>query len=239
MHAHVLYFSMSRDTHRKVDHQERFESYVELLTEAAGHADRAAPLRDYCTGLLLPGERKSVEPMAARTAPDRVRKQHQSMHHFVADAPWNDEEMMSTVRGYALPVLQESGDELVWVVDDTGSRKRGKHMVGVARQYCGEIGKQDNCQVAVSLSLANASGSLPIAHRLHLPEKWAEDPERRRKTKVPEHIKFQKKWEISRDQIKAALETGIPRRPVVADAGYGNCVEFRDAVTDTWTCRTS
>jgi SRSO17 transposase len=106
---------------------------MEGLADAAGHADRHTPLKNYCTGLLLPGERKSVEPMAARLAPDNVRRMHQSLHHLVADAPWNDEEMLAAVRRYVLPTMQKHGEVVAWIVDDTGFPKQGKHSVGVAR----------------------------------------------------------------------------------------------------------
>jgi SRSO17 transposase len=145
--------------------EERFDHYVELLTETVGHADRAEPLRAYTTGLMLPGERKSVEPMAARIDPRHVRSKHQSMHHFVADAPWSDELMLARARGFALPALLEHGSIEAWLLDDTGIPKKGTHSVGVARQYCGQLGKTENCQVAVSLSIANEFASLPIAYQ--------------------------------------------------------------------------
>ena len=122
----------------------RFAAYIEGLANAAGHADRHAPLKNYCTGLLLSGDRKSVEPMAARLAPDNVRRMHQSLHHLVADAPWNDEEVLGQVRQQVLPAMQKNGPVVAWIVDDTGFPKQGKHSVGVARQYCGQIGKHDN-----------------------------------------------------------------------------------------------
>jgi SRSO17 transposase len=133
--------------------EKRFAAYVDGLAKAAGHADREAPLKAYCTGLLLPGERKSVEPMAARLAPDNVRRTHQSLHHLVADAPWSDETLLETVRGSVLSRMKDKGPVVAWIVDDTGFVKKGRHSVGVARQYCGQVGKQENCQVAVSLAV--------------------------------------------------------------------------------------
>ena len=140
-----------------------FDAYVEALVEVIGHADRAEPLKDYCLGLLLPVERKSVEPLAAVTAPSRVAAKHQSLLHFVGQAPWSDEALMGRVRDFVLPTIQRHGPIRAWIVDDTGFPKKGVHSVGVARQYCGQRGKQDNCQVAVSLSVANDWASLPIA----------------------------------------------------------------------------
>src|SRR5271155_5365884 len=158
--------------------QKRFAAYLDRLAHAAGHLDRVVPLKSHCTGLLLPGERKSVEPMAARLCPDNVRQTHQSLHHVVAHAPWSDEDMLEAVRQYALPVMQKQGPIVAWVVDDTGLLKKGRHSVGVTRQYCGQVGKQENCRVGVSLSVATWSSSLPIAYRLYLPKEWAADAER-------------------------------------------------------------
>src|SRR4051794_25366053 len=141
----------------------RFAAYVEALTGVMGHADRATPLRHYCTGLLMPAARKSVEPMAAMTAPARVAAQHQSLLHFVGQAPWSETAVLTKVRDLVLPTLEGTGPIAAWIIDDTGFPKKGRHSVGVARQYCGQLGKQDNCQVAVTLSLANRTASLPIA----------------------------------------------------------------------------
>jgi SRSO17 transposase len=188
-------------------------------------------LKNYCAGLLLPGERKSVEPMAARLAPDNVGRMHQSLHHLVADAPWNDGEMLAEVRRYVLPTMQKHGAVVAWIVDDTGFPKQGKHSVGVARQYCGQIGKHDNCQAAVSLSVSTWDASLPIAWRLYLPEVWCQDPKRCRQAGVPEPIEFQTKPEIALQQIQQALEQKVPAGVVLADAGYGNGTPFRMAVT--------
>jgi SRSO17 transposase len=209
--------------------ESRFVTYVEGITQALGHADRATPFRSYCAGLLLPGDRKSVEPMAARVEPGRVQAAHQSLHHFVAKADWSDEAVLAAVRGRVLPVV---GPIRALIVDDTGIPKKGTHSVGVARQYCGQLGKQDNCQVAVSLSAANDHASLPIAYRLYLPHEWADDPDRRALAGVPDEIVFQTKPQIALDQIRAARAAGIEAELVLADAGYGNDTDFRDGITD-------
>jgi SRSO17 transposase len=213
------------------DWEERFDGYVERLGDVLGHADRRAPLRAYCTGLLLPGERKSVEPMAARVDPARVGAAHQSLHHFVAKAAWDDAALLAAVRDYVLPAMLERGPIRAWIVDDTGLPKKGKLSVGVARQYCGQLGKRDNCQVAVTLSIANEAASLPIAYRLYLPESWANDPARRAMAGVPEEVVFRTKPEIALEQIGRAVADGVPRGVVVTDAGYGNDTGFRDGVT--------
>jgi SRSO17 transposase len=208
----------------------RFSAYIDGLVSVIGHAGRTKPLRDYCTGLLMPCARKSVEPMAAVTAPDRTAAQHQSLLHFVGEGRWSDESVLAKVRELVLPAIVRHGPIEAWIIDDTGFPKKGKHSVGVARQYCGQLGKQDNCQVAVSLSLANAYASLPVAYRLYLPEAWASDAARRKKVGVPEAIGFQSKIEIALDQIRAACAAGLPRGVVLMDAGYGNHSELRTAV---------
>ena len=214
-----------------IESQARLESYIASLSEVIGHADRIEPLEGYCNGLLLPLDRKSVEPLAAAVAPDRVSAKHQSLLHFVAHSPWSDDRVLAKVLERVLPSLERSGPIKAWIVDDTGQPKKGKHSVGVARQYCGQLGKQDNCQVAVSLSLASETASLPIAYRLYLPKIWAQDAERRRKAGVPEEVAFKTKPEIALEQITAAHDAAVPRGVVLADAGYGNDTGFRGAVS--------
>jgi len=202
------------------------------LAKAAGHADREAPLKSYCKGLLLPGERKSVEPMAARLAPDKAERMHQSLHHFVAHSPWSDHALLEAVRQSVLPAMKERGPVVAWIVDDTGFVKKGTHSVGVARQYCGQVGKPENCRVAVSLSVATRDASLPVAWRLYLPESWAGDAERRRAAGVPEEILFQTKPAIALDQIRQAVKDGVGKGVVLADAAYGSDNRFRAGIRE-------
>jgi SRSO17 transposase len=169
--------------------------------------------------------------MAAVTAPAQVAAKHQSLLHFVGNAPWSDAAMLAKVGELVLPVIERSGPIEAWIIDDTGFPKKGRHSVGVTRQYCGQLGKQDNCQVAVTLSLANRDASLPVAYRLYLPEDWAKDQELRRRTKIPEEIAFQTKPEIALEQIKTARAAGLPEGVVLMDAGYGNDTELRAAIT--------
>jgi SRSO17 transposase len=213
------------------DSESRFAGYVEGLVSVIGHADRAGPLRDYCVGLMLPCERKSVEPMAAMTAPERTAAQHQSLLHFVGNAAWSDEKVLAKVREMVLPEVERHGPIEAWIIDDTGFPKQGRHSVGVARQYCGQLGKQDNCQVAVSLSVANHHASLPVAYRLYLPQDWAEDRKRRRKAGVPEEIGFKTKPEIALEQLRWACEAGVARGVVLMDAGYGADTDLRTNIT--------
>src|SRR5438067_2309599 len=202
--------------------ESRFAAYVEGLVNVIGHADRAKPLRDYCTGLMMPCERKSVEPMAAITAPHRTAAQHQSLLHFVGEGKWSDERVLAKVREKVVPAIERHGAIEAWIIDDTGFPKQGRHSVGVARQYCGQLGKQDNCQVAVSLSLANHHASLPVAYRLYLPQDWAEDRDRRHKARIPEEVEFKTKPQIALEQLRWAQQAGLPRGVALLDAGYGN-----------------
>lgn len=211
--------------------EKRLAAYLDSLAQAAGHADRNEPLKSYCKGLMLPIERKSVEPMAARLAPDNVRQMHQSLHHLVADAPWEDDEVIGKAREYVLPAMLKNGPIEAWIVDDTGFVKKGIHSVGVTRQYCGEVGKQENCRVAVSLSVATRRSSLPIAWRLYLPKEWVTDRKRREVAGVPRDVVFETKPEIALKQIRQAVEEGVPLAPVLADAAYGNDFQFRNGMT--------
>src|SRR5438445_8426034 len=212
--------------------QKRFAAYLNRLAQAAGHLDRVVPLKSYCTGLLLAWERISVDPMAPRLCRDNVRQTHQSLHHVVAHAPWRDEDILEAVRRYALPAMQKPGPIEAWIVDDTGLVKKGRHSVGVTRQYCGQVGKQENCRVAVSLSISSAEVSLPIAWRLYLPEVWTQDKKRRTATGIPPEIRFQPKPEIALQQIRTALDPEISAAPILADAAYGNETKFREGITE-------
>ena len=169
--------------------------------------------------------------MAAKIDPDHVRARHQSMHHFVAHSPWDGEALLRVASDYALAQLERHAPVSAWVVDDTSIPKQGRHSVGVARQYCGALGKRANCQVAVSVSLVNEMLSVPCAYRLYLPEEWAEDRERRAAVGVPEHVVFRTKWQIAVDSIDRLRAEDLPLAPVVADAGYGNTTELREALT--------
>jgi SRSO17 transposase len=212
---------------------QRFEDYVSMIAGHLGHADRVEPFRGYCAGLMLPGERKSVEPMAARVAPMAVRSAHQRLHHFVADAAWSDAAVLGAVCGHVLRAAgKRAGVPEVLIIDDTGFPKQGTHSVGVARQYCGQLGKQDNCQVAVSLSLANEHYSVPVGYRLYLPKEWSVDLERRKKAEVPAAIEFGTKPAIALQLIDEARLAGTAPAIVVADAGYGIDTVFRDQLRE-------
>jgi SRSO17 transposase len=218
-------------THTTDARERRFREYLDRLARALGHADRREPLRAYLTGLCLPGDRKSIEPMAARIDPRHVRARHQSMHHLVANAPWDDAAALRLARDLVLAEMDRHGPVAAWLVDDTAFPKKGQHSVGVAHQYCGALGKQANCQVAVTVTLANEAVSVPAAYQLYLPESWARDRTRRRAARVPPTMVFRPKWQIALAQIHALHREAVPLAPVVADAAYGGTLEFRTALT--------
>jgi SRSO17 transposase len=220
------------DPRNEEQSEARFRAYVSVLASVLGYVDRAGPLRDYCTGLILPGDRKSVEPMAAKTAPARTSAQHQSLLHFVGVATWSDEKVLAKVREMVLPSMTKRAPIEVWIIDDTGLPKKGTHSVGVAHQYCGQLGKEANCQVAVSLSIANHGASLPVAYQLYLPKEWSTDAARRKQAGVPPEIRFRTKPEIALEQLRWACDAGISRGVVLMDAAYGIDSRLRTGMTE-------
>ncbi|CAM4106967.1 Transposase IS701-like DDE domain-containing protein [Vreelandella rituensis] len=206
---------------------ERFESYLEELAPLLGHADRVSSFKDYCYGLMMSLPRKSIEPMAASVDPAHVQARHQALHHLVAKSSWSDQALLTGVAQRVLPYMQTDTPRY-WVIDDTAIRKKGRHSVGVSRQYCGEIGKQDNCQAAVSLSVATEQASLPVAWQLYLPTSWTDNPDRCRKAGVPAEVSFATKPEIALQQISQTLEAGIDPGIVLADAAYGKKTTWRE-----------
>jgi SRSO17 transposase len=209
---------------RKLDRELRV--YIESFVEGMGRPERRRAMSWYITGLLLDGERKSIEPMAARLVDDEteIAAMRQRLHGCIAESPWSDDEMRARL---ARKVDQELPAIEAFVIDDTGFPKKGEYSVGVQRQYCGTLGRRDNCQVATSLHLAGELGSACIALRVYLPESWADDKRRRRLAGVPDEITFLRKWEIALRQLDDALQWGVRRHVVLADAGYGDSVEFR------------
>src|SRR5215468_1855823 len=217
--------------HQVCKEESRFTTYVESLAGVIGHADRVVPLRHYCVGLLAAEGRKSVEPLAAVTAPAGLAAQHQKLLHFVANAPWSDERVLAKVREMVVPAIERDGPIEAWIVDDTAFPKQGRHSVGVQHQYCGQLGKQANCQVAVSLSIANHHASLPIAYRLYLPKDWADDRARRGKAHVPAAVTFKTKPQIALEQLRAARQAGVPVGAVLMDPAYGSDARLRTGIS--------
>jgi SRSO17 transposase len=218
---------MNRRDLRKLDRE--LTEFIGAMVEGMGRTERREALGAYLTGLLLDGERKSIEPMAARLVDDpaEIQAMRQRLQQAVVIASWADEEMRKRL---ALKLDAELPGVEALVVDDTGFPKKGTHSVGVTRQYSGTLGRVDNCQVATSLHLAGESGSGCIGMQLFIPEAWANDARRRETAGVPAEVRFQKKWEIALDQIDDALRWGVGKHAVLADAGYGDAPEFRKAL---------
>jgi SRSO17 transposase len=202
------------------------EQWCAPFLEPLGRAEQRAWAPVYLCGLLGPGERKSIEPMAERVA----RGKSQSLHHFVSVSPWEPAPLEAALVKKAQALV--GGPRAVLIVDDTALVKQGQHSVGVAHQYCGELGKKANCQVLVSLTLARGEVPAPIALRLFLPEVWASDPERRHRAGVPAEVTFRPKWSIALDEIDRVRAQGAIFGCVLADAGYGNSADFRQGLSE-------
>jgi len=203
----------------------RLQQFLEDLTEPMGRSERRRGARVYLEGLLLDGERKSIEPLAARVAGADV----QALRQFVGQSPWEVEEVQ---RRLALKVVDLLSEPEVWIIDETAFPKAGEHSVGVARQYCGTLGKVANCQVAVSLHWSSAESSCPILWRLYLPKGWLADAERAAEVKLPPGLAYRSKTELALEVLDRALGWELPRLPVVADSFYGNDFGFRQALRE-------
>jgi SRSO17 transposase len=226
--ARDLSLEVDPRTLKKLDAE--LTEFVEELFSGLGRRERVENLGLYVTGLLLDGERKSIEPIASRLVdkPDEIEGMRQRLQQAVTVSTWSERELF---RRLARKVDGELPGVEAFVIDDTGFPKKGKHSVGVQRQYSGTLGRIDNCQVAVSLHLASEVGSTCVAMDLFLPEPWANDRKRRDKAGVPHDIKFSTKHQIALRQLDAALDLGVRRHVVLADAAYGDSSEFRDELT--------
>ena len=198
---------------------EEFPEFLEPLVADLGRSERREGAALYVQGLLMPGERKSIEPMA-----ERLNVDSQKLQQFVADSPWDEQQVWGAIRREVVPVLEPLA---AWIVDETGWLKQGDKSVGVAHQYCGAVGKQANCQVSVEVVVSDGEIAAPVAGRLYLPEKWANDEARREAVGVPQGISFQTKPAIAVDLIKEVLAAGVNRAPVLGDEVYGNAGELR------------
>lgn len=209
--------------------QENLQEFTDYLTDGMGRTERREAMRMYMHGLLLDGDRKSTEPMAARLAahPDEAEGLRQRLQQCVSVASWAEDEVYRRL-------AQRFEDEMsleAYVIDDTGFPKKGKLSVGVGRQYSGTLGRTDNCQVAVSLHVAGKQLSGCIGLRLYLPDEWAKDKERRKKAGVPTGVRFQEKWRIALELLERTKTWELSQKPVLADAGYGDCTAFRESIT--------
>jgi SRSO17 transposase len=201
----------------------RLMDFLEDLLEPMGRRERRHWARVYVQGLLLDGERKSIEPMASRIAGADV----QALRQFVGQSPWAVEEVQCRLAHQVIDLLSEAE---VWIIDETSFPKAGRHSVGVARQYCGTLGKIANCQVAVSLHWASAEASCPLVWRLYLPQAWLKDAARAEEVKLPPGTAYRSKTELALEAVDQALAWGLPPRPVLADSAYGNDFGFRQAL---------
>jgi len=201
----------------------KLEAFLADVVLAMGRKERREHAEEYIRGLLMDGERKSIEPMAGRLPDGDV----QALQQFVNQSPWSTPEVRASL---ARKVEREFVPEAYWVIDEVSFPKQGKHSVGVARQYCGALGKTANCQVAVTLDLGTEESSSPLDWALYLPEKWINDPVRRKKAGIPEEITFKTKPELALDLIDEVKGWGLQVRPVLADSGYGDVFEFRQGL---------
>ena len=212
--------------------QQRLLDYFARIGDVLGDESRRASYAVYAMGLLGDGERKSMEPISARAAPDtgRVTAQHQRLQHFITDSPWSDREVRRAAALYGVEALTARESITHWIVDDTGFLKQGSHSVGVKRQYTGSAGKVTNCQVAVSLGVATPTNHLPIDFELYLPRDWTDDEARRNEARIPDDVVFKTKLELALDMADRALADGIEPGMFLVDTAYGNSSHFRRAL---------
>ena len=203
----------------------RLTHFLEDLLEPMGRSERRHWARVYVQGLLLDGERKSIEPMASRIAGADV----QALRQFVGQSPWAVDEVQRRLAHKVIELLSEAE---VWIIDETSFPKAGRHSVGVARQYCGSLGKIANCQVAVSLHWPSAQASCPLVWRLYLPQQWLEDTARAQEVRLPAGMVYRSKTELALEAIDQALAWELPPLPVLADSAYGNDFSFRQALRE-------
>jgi SRSO17 transposase len=203
---------------------DQFPEFLEPLVAELGRSERREGATLYVQGLLLPGARKSTEPMAARLGVDM-----QKLQQFMADSPWDVQEVWEAIRKEVTPVMEPLA---AWIVDETGWSKQGDKSVGVSHQYCGAVGKQANCQVSVEVVVSDGEIAAPVAGRLYLPESWAGDPARREAAGVPPEVKFQTKPMIARELIREVVAAGVSRAPVLGDEVYGAASELRGALRE-------
>lgn len=215
------------------DGVQRLEDFFAMIGEVLRNKKRKASFAAYALGLMGEGDRKSMEPIAARVWGDErhVGSGHQKLQYFMSEADWDDHEVRRAAARYAIEALSRDEPVRTWIIDDTGFLKQGKHSVGVQRQYTGSAGKTANCQIGVSLSVATDHAHVPIDFELFLPQSWTTDPARCRKAGVPEGVEFKTKHDLALGMIERAARDGIPGDIVLADSFYGHSQPFRDAVS--------
>jgi SRSO17 transposase len=198
---------------------DQFAEFLEPLVAELGRSERREGATLYVQGLLMPGERKSIEPMAAR-----LRTDSQKLQQFLTDSPWDEQDVWRPIRREVVPVMEPLA---AWIIDETGWLKQGNKSVGVAHQYCGAVGKQANCQVSVEVVVSDGEIAAPVAGRLYLPESWTSDKARRQAAGVPPEVSFQTKPAIALELVKQILADGVSPAPVLGDEVYGAASELR------------
>jgi len=224
--TNIVSYTLNRDAETRLD------TFIALIGDILGHRKRRESFATYAIGLMGDGERKSIEPIAARAVgdPRRVEAERQRLMHFIADSEWSDREVRLAAVRYAIEPINRRGPIDSWIIDDTGMLKQGTHSVGVQRQYTGSAGKITNCQMAVSLTLASQHDHLPVDVELYLPRVWTDDRSRRAEAKVPKNIRFKTKIELALDMIREATAANLPRGHVLADSFYGDVAHFRAGI---------
>lgn len=212
--------------------QGRLTEYFDGIGAILGNRNRRQSFAIYAYGILGDGERKSVEPMAARACgdPARARAMQEKLLHFVADSQWDDATVRRYAARYALDAMQAREKVEAWIIDDTGFIKQGNMSPGVQRQYTGSAGKRTNCQIAVSLTVCTKTEQLPVDMDLYLPKGWMATPERCERARIPTEITYRPKWQMALDIIERTLEAGVTPGVVLADSGYGDAAAFRDGL---------
>ena len=213
--------------------EKRFDAYLDQIGGLLRDKRQRASFAVYAAGLLSDGERKSMEPIAARACPDPelVHGMHQRLIHFTTTAAWKDEPVRLMAARYGVEEMERHGSISSWIIDDTGFVKKGDHSPGVQRQYTGTVGKRTNCQIGVSLVLANTQSELPVDFRLYIPQSWADDRPRCKAAHIPDDVGYAPKWQLALDMIEAAVEADLPQGVVLADSGYGDTGAFREKLT--------
>ena len=214
--------------------ERRLITYFDRIGKVLGRRDRRESFAVYALGIFGDGERKSIEPIAARACadPSRADAEHQRLLHFALDSPWRDHEVRREAARYAVEAMTEHAPIDSWIIDDTGFLKQGSHSVGVQRQYTGSAGKVTNCQVGVSLTVATEQEQLPIDFGLYLPEAWTEDHARRQEARIPDDVQFATKTDIALGMIRSALDARMPPGIVLADSAYGTSRDFRKGIRE-------
>jgi SRSO17 transposase len=212
----------------------RLSDYFDEIGRVLGRKGRRESFALYAEGIFGDGERKSIEPIAARACADPARAdaEHQRLLHFALDAPWSDHDVRLAAARYALEAMTARQPIDSWIIDDTGFLKQGSHSVGVQRQYTGSAGKVTNCQVGVSLTVTTPTEQLPIDFALYLPESWINDRARRDEARIPTEVQFATKPELSLQLMQRALDDGIPPGVVLADQAFGTSREWRKGVRE-------